>query len=373
MKKSVLLALLLVVTACGTTSPPPREPRDPHTPVQPGLPSPDLSGSVPAPPPGTDPDPGPPRKVTNHPRLVFSAPGHHYGSMEKHARKSHTAVFYNGGAKPLEIRKINTHCGCAAALLSTKVVPPGDKGTIKITMDSGTLPGRRTKTVEVFTNDPEKPVSKYVISCDTIADVGMDPLVLVLRATRSAGEVSAHFDVKVLQPGFKLKITKLEPSNPDMKTSLSPLPAGSGKTGFRVDIVFGPSFGSGDFKERVVVHTNSKRDPRLVMDIFGSVRQAVLVVPERLYFPRLKPGEMVSRILYLSREDGKSFAVTGVEDPAGIFETSTKRVSDARWEVRLDISGEAPKDTVRGTVVVLTNEPSDPRVAVPYEIPGEED
>jgi Protein of unknown function (DUF1573) len=323
--------------------------------------------------PGVDPDPGPPEITGPDPLLTFTARGHDFGKREKNERATHTAVFYNTGGAPLVIEKVKTHCGCAAALLSAKSIPPGGRGTLSVTLNSGTLAGRRQKTVEVFTNSTRQPVATYAISCSVIADAALDPIVLVVRATRSAGEVKSQFDVVAMRPGFDLKVTGVTTSNPDLTTRIEPLPAGGEKTGYRVHLRFGPAFDSRDFTERVTVSTNSRRDPRLTINVIGSVRQSVLVVPERIYYPRLKPGRSLTRSIYVYRNDGKPLTVTGVEDPSGLFETELLQQTPEKWEVKVTIAGEAPTRTIRGSLVILTDAASESRVTLPYEIPGESD
>jgi len=352
-----------------------------------GCVSPNETAPVPAPPGGSDgatppsapenptidPDPGPPGVTGDEPHLVFTADGHDFGMQEKNTRSSHTAVFYNAGRTPLIITRVITHCGCAAALLSAKTIEPGGRGTLKVTLNSGTLAGRRVKTVEVFTNSRTVPVAKYPISCTVIADVSLDPIVLVVRATRAAGEVTAHFEVRAMRPGFDLEVHEVKTSNPDLTAEIVPLPSESKNTGYRVNLSFGPAFDSRDFSERVTVYTNSKRDPRLTLNVIGSVRESVLVVPERLYYPRLRLGEPVTRSIFVYRNDGKPLTVTGVEDPSGMFETEIARQSPEKWEIKVTIAGEAPKQTVRGSLVITTDARQESRVTVPYEVPGEED
>lgn len=340
-------------------------------------PAPEPSPAIvprPAPPgPTVDPDPGPPEVTGDDPHLVFTADGHYFGMQEKNTKTSHTAIFYNAGNAPLTISKVKTHCGCAAALLSAETIEPGGRGTLVVTLNSGTLAGRREKTVEVFTNSKTHPVAKYPISCTVIADAALDPIVLVVRATRSAGEVQGHFFVRPMRPGFDLEIKEVQTSDPDLVAEVTPLPAGPGEGGYRVDLTFGPSFDSRDFSEKVTVSTNSPRDPYLTLNVIGSVRQSVLVVPERLYYPRLKAGEPVTRIIYVYRDDGKPLTVTGLDDPSGMFETELVQQTPSKWEIKVTIAGEALARTVRGSLVITTDAKEGSRVTVPYEVPGEVD
>jgi hypothetical protein len=169
---------------------------------------------------------------------------------------------------------------------------------------------------------------------------------------------------------FDLKITEVRTSHAEIRAKVGPLPADLGKKGYRVSLFFGPAFGARDFMEKVTVFTNSRRDPNLTIDVIGSVREAVLVVPERLYFPMLAPGQELSRRVYVYRTDGRPLRLTGVEDPSGLFTSEMKQVEPARWEVTVKVHGEAPAETVRGAFLIGTDDPSEPKVSLPFELPG---
>ena len=329
-----------------------------------------TSGGVASDPGSIDPDPGPPAVVADHPKLVFTADGHDYGRLEKRTKIAHTAVFYNAGSAPLEIRQVKTHCGCAAALLSGNRIPPGGRGTLRITLDTGMVPGTRTKTVEVVTNDPTDPVATYRITCDVIADAAVDPLMLVVRGARGAGPIETGFDVYTMRPGFPLEIRDVRPSHDGIRATVTPLPPGGPRVGYRVNLTLLGSLPGGDLYERILVVTNSKRDARLSVTLIGTVAQSVVAVPERLYLPAPRGSEVLTRRVFVSRPDGRPLTVTGVEDPAGVFEVEHRQVDPSKVELTVVLAGEAPAETLRGSLLVRTDDPDEPIVAVPYEIAG---
>jgi hypothetical protein len=302
------------------------------------------------------------------PRLRFENAGHDFGRQERRRTLVTTVRFRNVGDAPLEIRSIDTNCGCAAALLSRRRIPPGGEGTMRITWQTGSVAGRRKKIMEVVTNDPVQPVVRYPMEIEVVGDARLDPTLL---AVRGAGEgVTAHFYVLALDAGKDLRVLDVKTSHPGIRGTAVPLPDDDPRTGYRVDLTFGEALGTGDFHERVTVLTNSPRDPRLTIDVIGSVRREVVVVPERLFFPRT--DRAVTRKVFLFRPDGKPLDIKGVDDATGLFDTETRRVDDAKWEIDVELSGEHPPGVVRSSLVVRTDAPGDPRVTVPVEIAGAE-
>ena len=82
-------------------------------------------------------------------------------------------VIKNFGTEDLEIEKVSTTCGCTAALMDndTKVVKPGQKAVLRVSLETRTYTGRVERKVLVQSNDPVR-----------------NPLELRVLATVVAGE-----------------------------------------------------------------------------------------------------------------------------------------------------------------------------------------
>jgi hypothetical protein len=48
-------------------------------------------------------------------------------------------------------------------MLSSSILKPGDKGTIRAAISTTEFVGSISKTVEVFSNDPQRPLIKLVL------------------------------------------------------------------------------------------------------------------------------------------------------------------------------------------------------------------
>jgi hypothetical protein len=48
-------------------------------------------------------------------------------------------------------------------MLSSSILKPGDKGTIRTTVTTAGLAGPLSKTVQVLSNDPQRPVVKLML------------------------------------------------------------------------------------------------------------------------------------------------------------------------------------------------------------------
>lgn len=61
--------------------------------------------------------------------------------------------FKNSGNEDLEITNVTTSCGCSSALLTDKLLEPGESGSLKFTFNGQGF-GTVSKNLTIFTNEP---------------------------------------------------------------------------------------------------------------------------------------------------------------------------------------------------------------------------
>lgn len=99
-------------------------------------------------------------------RIQFKEEAWNFGKVKEGVTLSHEFAFKNAGDADLVIEKVRTSCGCAAALVSEKTVPPGREGKVGVTFDTRSYSGKVTKYIYVDTNDPSEPNKELTISAD---------------------------------------------------------------------------------------------------------------------------------------------------------------------------------------------------------------
>ena len=91
------------------------------------------------------------------PKLKLNSAQHDFGSVEEGKVVETKISFKNEGKAPLIISDVKTSCGCTAVLLSSKLLQPGESGNIRIELDTANREGKLTRTVTLYTNDPQQP------------------------------------------------------------------------------------------------------------------------------------------------------------------------------------------------------------------------
>jgi hypothetical protein len=100
------------------------------------------------------------------PRAVFKATSHDFGKVKQGDVVTHEFTFQNEGSAPLAVEKIETTCGCTAALVSDKNVGPFKEGKIKLTFDTRGYSGRLTRYLYFISNDASNPRRELSVSAD---------------------------------------------------------------------------------------------------------------------------------------------------------------------------------------------------------------
>jgi len=99
-------------------------------------------------------------------RAVFKETTYDFGKVKQGEVLTHEFVFKNAGPDALVVERVETSCGCTAALASEKEIGPGKEGKIKVSMDTHGYASRMTRFIYVITNDPDNPRRELSLSAD---------------------------------------------------------------------------------------------------------------------------------------------------------------------------------------------------------------
>jgi len=82
----------------------------------------------------------------------FEEERYNFGKITQGTVVEHIFKFTNVGNDTLVIDRVETTCGCTAAILSANRIAPGDSGQIKVTFDSHGKIGSISKPVLIYSN-----------------------------------------------------------------------------------------------------------------------------------------------------------------------------------------------------------------------------
>jgi hypothetical protein len=153
----------------------------------------------------------------------------------------------------------------------TRVVEPGKKYELTVSVVSPLQPGNNNGKVEMSTGVKEMPTLSVHVSAYVMSDVDVNPKKLTLRAQRPR-DMKRQFIVRnnTKQP---LKISDLEASDPALTVALEEMTPG---TMFRITVEIPTSYHGPPGGDKITFKTDSPIAPVVTIPIveFGSPRRA---------------------------------------------------------------------------------------------------
>jgi hypothetical protein len=312
------------------------------------------------------------------PKLTVVEPLKDFGTVPKGEKLSWNFVVKNTGTSDLQILSAEPTCGCTVADFD-KVIKPGATGKITANVDTAQFNGPISKAVNVRTNDPEAPNAQLTMTAIVKPYVEAYPAGF-LRYSLTHGDTDTKSFTLFSEEELPFEITKIEVPGTHVKANFAKITneaervkAGrEGQNQYRIDVTIGgPEIQTGPLAEKLLIHTNSKRQPVYPVSLTGLVRPRFTVAPTILNFGEVAPGDAAAtRVITLetmNRQAPEAFKVTKVESADKTIVASLKPAADApgRFEVEIKVDSTAKAGALDSLLKIHTNDEITPIVTVP--------
>lgn len=276
------------------------------------------------------------------PEIAFDRTTHEFGTRRSVETVRTTFTVRNTGDDPLEIVNVKTSCGCTAASLDKQTIQPRESVPLNVSFSLRGRSGPQHKTVTVFSNDPEEPVSRLVLRGTIVEAPSWTPGTINFgrlgpeeRASRNAvlsgfGEMPSVKNVKVDSKAFRAQwVTDHD-----------------GQGHLRVDTA--PPLAAGSHRAEIAVKTDHPDYPTMKLTVFAYVPPPIRVVPSTLLIMEDNGRGGKATIMLLGSV--KSFQVKRVGHPPAITATVRSQAPN-RWAVHLN--GLTPDAGLDGTKIQI--------------------
>jgi len=290
------------------------------------------------------------------PRIQLAEREHDFGNISQYTQNVHVFTFTNAGTAPLKISNVHASCGCTGTLLSSETIQPGESGELKVTFNSGSFKDKVRKTISFKTNDPANETVVLTITANVIADVLVRPQHLKFGRI-NVGEAPV-LTAKVLSPsGKKFTVVSAEPTLNFIKTEIVPPGEddGAGEHLIRISIDGTPPTGS--FQGSVNILTSLDTKAPLSVVFSGYVRKRTELIPPKLFFGVVRPGERPTRSITVVANSWEGLKVEKVAAPAGFTAAAHEEEPGKRWRVDVSINGDIPAGIFKEHLQVFLNDP----------------
>lgn len=119
-----------------------------------------------------------------------------FGTLYRGDRIEKKLTIKNDGSDTLRIANVSASCGCTAAMLSEKIIAPGDSGSLNVGFNSENFSGKVQKNVTLTSNDPQNPTLQFRFGVNIIEELSLDPRTLIVREAKKGENVSTSLRIK---------------------------------------------------------------------------------------------------------------------------------------------------------------------------------
>jgi len=102
-------------------------------------------------------------QLNNLPKLAISDVNVNMGSISSSQKVTKSVTLTNSGTEPVNIRKVISNCDCLQYDLPRYDLLPGQKETLRLTLDPKGRQGLDHKTLTIFSNDPLNPTRTILV------------------------------------------------------------------------------------------------------------------------------------------------------------------------------------------------------------------
>lgn len=299
------------------------------------------------------------------PNIQFERKAYDYGTVYQGEKIPCVYRFKNAGTGNLIIEKVRSGCSCAAAIISSKKLLPGETGEIKVIFYTKGRQGKQSKTIYVHSNDPDEPIIKLKITGLIKTTVTTNPRTLSF-GTVSKGETATKNARLIL--GEKVKVLKAESSSDYLTLELSKLKDEDNI--LELKVILSPETPVGQLREKITIHTNVKKQPFMDIPVQASVSGEIDVSSYRIVLRAVKQENSYTpeyhgiRIRSLS---GEPFEITKVEcDSEFICVELYPIQKSARYYLTASIRKDAPVGTIKGNINIHTDNPEQKRIMLTF-------
>jgi len=102
-------------------------------------------------------------QLANAPKLTIADATYDFGTIKTGDKINTEFTITNTGKTELNIRTTKSTCSCVIEKLSKMTLAPGESTNLKVTFDSTDRRGMQQKSINIYSNDPQKPAQRVIL------------------------------------------------------------------------------------------------------------------------------------------------------------------------------------------------------------------
>ncbi len=309
------------------------------------------------------------------PDIHFEELEHDFGKINQDEKHTHVFKFRNMGDATLKIEKVNTSCGCTVTSVSRNEIPPKETGEIEVQFDSGSFEDEVTKTIYVYSNDPDEATTNLKIKATIHTVISVKPRLIYFGKIDKGQSAARDAKVYINEEGVKIKGVESTSEylsarllNPDWEQNKNVASSGSDDEAKKYSILevkLSPDAKVGRFSDRIKISTDSPKKPLLYVSVQAEVLGEVRLQPQTLSFGAVPKDSTAIRKITITKVKEKTLKITRVECSEKWLSTELIEVEKGvKYEIALKLKPGIPVGRARAVLTISTNHPEQPVLTV---------
>ncbi len=294
------------------------------------------------------------------PIIFFKNPNFNFGKIFKGQKIEHIFTFENRGKTDLEISKVKSSCGCTAAILTNKIVPPGKTGEIKTTFNSSAFHDKVTKSITLNSNALNKPMYRLTISGEVIEVITANPKRINFASVYIGNEMDKTVSITSDSP---FNIHKLTSSIPFLNVTIEK----EKENEYTINVSSKGNHEIGRFNGAIFLETDNKIQPKVTIPVFGEITGDITTYPNKLYYGNIKKGKERTQKVFvkLNKENIEILGVKVTPDYLSTKIIENYKKNSAQFLIEVKVPANAVIGKLNGLLEINTDSKVQPVIKVP--------
>ena len=299
-------------------------------------------------------------------RIVFDSPSYDFGRQIPGRKLKHQFSFKNEGDQPLKILWITTNCGCAAAVASGRIIPPGGQGRIDASLLTGKVVGRKKleKQITVCSSDPESEKTKLTLIVDIVEPMACEPRSLDLGKVLAGKTIEKTLILRSRSAGpFRLESAESTVPNFHVRSD-PPMPADVPAGGtVKLIVKATPTEKDDSLYGHLLLKIGGGIDYQMKIPVEGRIVGIIDCDPRAVFLGVIKkPG--LKRTITLRHMGGRAFRVQPTRSPDWLRISVSPGARAAVQKLCIEVIALPPEGFIQNSLSLTTDEKALPRIAL---------
>lgn len=293
-------------------------------------------------------------------QLVIPETEYNFGEVSEGTVVEHQFVLKNQGNAPLSVERVVASCGCTAGTIDSNTIAPGEEGKLKVSFDTKGFFGEKLKTVRVYTNDSDTPMTVLSLKGVIKPDIEIIPPRILFEDVVK-GEPSPVQELQLrVRKGAGAEIGKVQTYSKYI--ALTPLEETAGEKRFSVSVL--PDAPAGELRERIVVGISGGKVSSMNVPVFAIIKGKLRLKPSRLSFGIIE-GSTLKRTVKLVNRGKAPVKIIDISSKNEAVKTSVKEEKPGHvFSIEVSIDPTLVEDDVSESIVITTDSEEEPALTL---------